>query len=186
MSDEREDYIPGFHFSVIIEDNDKATDTKFQEVSGLSATLSVEEVAEGGENRYLHKLPKPPTYPNLVLKRSLSSHKSDLIKWAKKCIQEFSISTKQITVQLLNKEHEALKSWTLHNAYPVKMELSGFNAQQSQLVIETMEICYSHFREGPINDVKKDARDFVKTSTKVAQTANKALKYGEKAIKKIF
>src|SRR3954468_3691396 len=44
----------------------------FREVRGLEASIEVKEYAEGGENGYLHKLPGPTRYPNLVLSRGLT------------------------------------------------------------------------------------------------------------------
>ena len=31
--------------------------------------MEIETVVEGGENRFVHRLPKPVKHPNLVLKR---------------------------------------------------------------------------------------------------------------------
>lgn len=185
MSNERDDYLVGFHFSVTIEDSEKVIDTKFQEVSGLSAQLSVEEVQEGGENRYIHRLPKPSAFPNLVLKRSLNKASSDLLKWAKKCIFNFSISTRQISVHLLNAEHEAVKSWTFYDAYPVKMALSDFHATKNELVIETIEFAYSHFKEGEMNMTQKSIQDAVNIHIKGIKGTG-TIKYGKKAFDTIF
>ncbi len=186
MNNERDDYLVGFHFSVSIEDSDQAIDTKFQEVSGLSAELSVEEVQEGGENRYKHKLPNPPKFSNLILKRSLNKADSNLLKWAKKCIYDFNISTKQISVHLLNAEHEAVKSWTFYNAYPIKIALSDFNATQNELVIETIELTYSHFKEGTMNKFKNALSKGVATHIDMIKKTNQVVKYGKKAFDKIF
>jgi len=63
---------PGFHFKVEVQDlppNDD--DVRFTEVGGLSVELSTEEVAEGGENRFIQKFPVRTKYPELVLKRGV-------------------------------------------------------------------------------------------------------------------
>lgn len=52
-----------------IQDND----SRFQESSGLSAPSEVNEIREGGENRFAYRLPKAVQYSNLVLKRGLIS-----------------------------------------------------------------------------------------------------------------
>src|SRR5690349_7547930 len=52
----------------------------FREVSGLQVTVDVQEVAEGGQNSYVHKLPSRMSWPNIVFKRGLT--KSDaLFDW---------------------------------------------------------------------------------------------------------
>ncbi len=48
----------GFHFRVEFESiSSESDDTRFQEVSGLNAELGVEELVEGGENRFSHRFP---------------------------------------------------------------------------------------------------------------------------------
>ena len=59
----------GFHFRVdfgIAPQGD--LDGRFQEVSGLASELGSEEVVEGGENRFSHRLPGRAKFGNLVLK----------------------------------------------------------------------------------------------------------------------
>ncbi|CAN5330689.1 hypothetical protein BH23BAC1_BH23BAC1_17710 [soil metagenome] len=72
----------GFHFLVKFEDFSEETDTYFQEVNGLSVTINTEEFAEGGENQFVHKLPKGTSYDNLVLKRGIIKN-SKILNWCK-------------------------------------------------------------------------------------------------------
>jgi phage tail-like protein len=96
-----EDYYPlgAFYFSVKVLDPvtlgylaaDLATgnfgsiltdvDASFQEVSGIESQFNVEEVAEGGENRFVHRLPRNTKYSNLVLKRGAVNKLSFLAEW---------------------------------------------------------------------------------------------------------
>ena len=61
-------------------------DASFQEVSGLDRELELQPLAEGGENRFTHQLPKRGKHPNLVLKRGLVAQKSSLAEWAEQTI----------------------------------------------------------------------------------------------------
>ena len=61
----------GFHFRVVFEGPFGDADMRFQNVSGLSAEIGTETLEEGGENRFSHRLPTTPKYPNLVLKRGM-------------------------------------------------------------------------------------------------------------------
>jgi len=61
----------------------KKTIINFNRVSGLSVNLEPEEIAEGGENRFKHKLPIRTKYANLVLKRGLLID-SGVIEWCRK------------------------------------------------------------------------------------------------------
>ena len=134
----------GYHFSVEFPTVSKG-EFQFQSVSGLTATLDTEDVAEGGENRFKHKLPLRTGYSNLVLKRGLAV-KSDLIKWCREAIEDLNIKPVNVIVKLLNEKHEPLMTWNVVHAYPVKWEVSGFDAEESKLVIESIELVYNYFK----------------------------------------
>ncbi len=136
----------GFHFRVefdFLKSVDK--DTRFQEVSGLAAELGIEDVQEGGENRFTHRLPIRAKYSNLVLKRGWLTD-SQLIDWCKDAIENFIFKPTTVNVTLLNEEHEPVAdSYSFINAWPVKWSISDFKAQENAVVIETLELVYNHF-----------------------------------------
>jgi len=132
----------GYHFKV--EFNNQDGEYQFQSVSGLSVDLETEEIAEGGENRFKHKLPVKTKFPNLVLKRGLLVD-SKLIKWCREAIEDFNIEPTDLTVSLLNEEHEPLMTWNVVHVYPVKWSMPDFNAEESKIVIETIELVYNYF-----------------------------------------
>lgn len=136
----------GFHFSV--EFPNVSTDSKdqqFQSVTGLTVDIDTEEIAEGGENRFKHKVPVRTKYPNLVLKRGLLTD-SKVIKWVRDAMENFKFKPTNIIVKLLNEKHEPLLTWNIVHAYPVKWSVSDFNAEESKLVIETLELTYNYFK----------------------------------------
>lgn len=144
----------GFHFKVEFSGIEtKKNDHRFQSVSGLSIDLETEEVAEGGENRFKHKIPVRTKFPNLVLKRGMLLD-SGVIKWCKKALENFEFKPIDITVSLLvkdgggNSQSDAvpLQTWNIAHAYPVKWNVSDFNAEDNKLVIETLELSYNHFK----------------------------------------
>jgi phage tail-like protein len=139
----------GFHFSVEFAGSDgNGSDAHFQSVSGLSVTMETEEIAEGGENRFKHKFPVKTKYPNLVLKRGLVVN-SSLVEWCRNAMENFEFEVRDLTIKLLNEEHEPLQTWNIVHAFPVKWAVDDFNAQESKLVIETLELSYQYFK--PIN-----------------------------------
>src|SRR6266487_6271275 len=77
----------------------KDNDSKFQDVSGLTAELGVEEIKSGGENRFSHRLPTRAKYNNLVLKRGMLTD-SGLINWFKDAVENFSFSPATVIVKL--------------------------------------------------------------------------------------
>jgi phage tail-like protein len=137
----------GFHFKVIFElDGAGDDDTRFQEVTGIESDLETISVSEGGENRFSFTLPKRGKYPNLVLKRGLLQN-SKITEWCRKAIENLDINPVTIHVTLLNENHEPLQSWSFINAWPKKWSVSGFNAAESRIVIESLEIVYQYFKK---------------------------------------
>lgn len=136
----------GFHFKVEVLDlPPNAQDVRFTEVSGLSVDMTTEEVAEGGENRFIQKFPTRAKYPELVMKRGLLVN-SELIKWIRECIEDFHIQPKNLDVKLLNEAHEPLLTWHVVNAYPTKWAVSDLNASSNSVVIESLQLYYQYFR----------------------------------------
>jgi phage tail-like protein len=136
----------GFHFRVEFTlDGVQDGDIRFQEVSGLSAELGVEEVVEGGENRFSHRLPTRAKYSNLILKRGLLTD-SRLIAWCIDAIENFIFEPTTVNVTLLNENHEPLaEAYSFVRAWPVKWAVSDFKAQENSLVVETLELAYNYF-----------------------------------------
>ncbi|MCC5613262.1 phage tail protein [Nostoc sp. CHAB 5834] len=137
----------GFCFSISFGPKNSDADNGFQEVSGVSVTLPIEEIQEGGLNQYTHKVPGVATYTNLVLKRGYVASGSDLTDWLRKTLDaEFSapITTQTIDLQLLDENGIPLKTWTFYHAWPVKWRMSDFNAQENKIAIESIEFAYSH------------------------------------------
>lgn len=132
----------GYHFRV--EFNHIEGEFQFQSVSGLQVELETEQVPEGGENRFTHKLPVRTRFPNLVLKRGLLVN-SELIKWCRDAVEDYNIRPVNLTVSLLNQEHEPLITWNVVHAWPVKWAMADFNAEESKIAIETIELVYNYF-----------------------------------------
>ena len=83
------DYYPpwGFYYKVEFGISQNKNDVSFQSVSGLSVEYDMEEYKEGGENRFVHQLPKPAKRNNIVLKRGLTDNTSGLVKWCKATLE---------------------------------------------------------------------------------------------------
>jgi len=135
-----------FHFKVEFQGiGKKDGDTRFQQVSGLSAEIGIEELPVGGENRFTYRLPSRAKYGNLVLKRGMLND-SGLIDWFKDAIENFSFSPADVHVFLLNEEHQVSASWVFVEAYPVKWVISELKALENALAVETIELAYQYYR----------------------------------------
>ncbi len=136
----------GFHFKVeVLGLTPVADDLRFVEVGGLALEVATDEVAEGGENRFVQRYPGRAKYGDLVLKRGLLKT-SEVWHWARQCIEDLDVQPRDVNVTLLNPEHEPLMTWHVIGAFPVKWSVSDLNATANAFVVETMTLCYRHFR----------------------------------------
>ncbi len=133
-------------------------DTRWSEVSGLNVELTTEELIEGGENRFVHKLPQRAKYPNLILKRGyFSSLPSPLMTWANDAITNLEIKPCQVQVMLLDEMHLPAQIWSFKNAYPVKLSMADFKASDNSVLIESIELTYQFFKKESLLDKLKTA-----------------------------
>lgn len=135
----------GFSFWVSFEISNDTVDIAFQEVSGIGMELQTEDIVEGGENRFTQKLPTRATFTPLVLKRGLVV-KSALTDWVQDAVENLSIKPASVIVALLNENKEPLIAYRFINAYPLKWNVSSFNAESSNIVIESLELYYQYFK----------------------------------------
>ena len=136
----------GFHFLVTFELFPQLpNDFRFQEVTGLTATMEMEAIKEGGENRFIHQLPVRTSYSELVLKRGKFLG-SGILHWARNAIENYEFKPTNILISLLTDDHLPLYNWYVINAIPKRLEISGFNAERSEVVIETMALSYQYFK----------------------------------------
>lgn len=136
----------GFHFLVLFEIFPQFPyDIQFQEVSGLSVDIEMETKAEGGEHRFSHNLPVRSKYGDVTLKRGKMLG-SGILHWCHKAIDEFKFEPSNVMISLLNADHVPLYNWYLINAIPKRVEVSGFNAMNSEIVIETLVLSYQYYK----------------------------------------
>ena len=142
-------YTPSFHFIVYFEFGGtkyfpSGTDVQFQEVSGLTVDLEMETYNEGGENRFVHKLPVQTTYSDVTLKRAVTKA-SSVVKWCKDALESFEFHPIPVNIILLNELHIPVTRWTLVNAIPQHWEMSSLNAEANELLIENLVLSYQFF-----------------------------------------
>jgi len=133
-----------FYFTVTF-DGDESMASSFQEVSGMKMSFTEAGVEEGGENRFSQKLPKPPEYSNLIFKRCLLPNAS-LEAWCRNAFDNQHFDPKNLRVTLVGGHGRALASWQIISAYPVAWQLAALDTTSSELVIETLELKYRHFK----------------------------------------
>ena len=132
----RPDPVPELRFKVQLPGVDLG---RFRECTGLAAEIEVKDYNEGGVNDRVHKLPTRMKYPNLVLKRGVTTVK-DLQQWAQESFM--GPDRKEITLTMYNEQLEKIRIWSFKNAYPVKWTGPSFNAAQNTVATEVIEIAH--------------------------------------------
>jgi phage tail-like protein len=123
----------------------------FMEVSGLELTVAVEEIPEGGENSFVHKLPGRMTWPNLVLKRGITQNDA-LIKWVNKSSgEQFAANGNKLTrstaaITLIGPSGTRLRAWNFDGAFHVKWTGPSFAVTSDDMAVEELEIAHHGFR----------------------------------------
>lgn len=135
----------GFHFRVEFINVGNDNDVRFQSVGGLNMEFDVENIKEGGQNLFEHKLPGRTKFPDLTLKRGLLLD-SSLIDWIKKALYNREFQPADINISLLNSNHEALMTWQVFKAWPRKWNVSDLNANENSIMVETLELSYNYFK----------------------------------------
>jgi phage tail-like protein len=142
-----DDYPPAaFYFTVALSGS-LVADMAFSEVSGISTEIELEAVPEGGENRFVHQLPKAIKHGNLELKRGIATMLSPLVLWCKDTLEgEFAsrIVPQTVVVMLRGGHGEPLRAWLFNDAYPVKWSVDGFSAIKNEVAIEHIALAYSY------------------------------------------
>lgn len=129
----------------------------FQSVSGIGANLSTMPVINAGLNNIQYHLPNGTKYTDLDLSRGLMKSNSPMSNWVRKSLTSdlvnavSNITTRTINVFLIEKnssnEDEIMMSWTFFDCFPKDFVIGSFNANKSEIAIESLKITYSHFTQ---------------------------------------
>ena len=60
-------------------------------------------------------------------------------------MENFEFRPLNLTISLLNEEHAPVYMWRVYNSIPIKWELSSFNANNSEVVVETLVLSCAYF-----------------------------------------
>lgn len=128
-----------FNFDVEIEGISRA---HFQEASGLDSSIDVVEHREGGDNITTRKLPGMVKFSNIVLKWGMADD-TDLYKWHRQWANGDK-AAKRVSgsIVLYDRQRTEQRRWNFKNAWPAKWTGPAFNAESSELAIETLELAH--------------------------------------------
>jgi len=130
--------LPVFHFLVKF----GGAEVSFSEASGLTMENQVIEY-RAGENKVYStlKMPGIPKFANISLNRGIMKGDNELYKWFSTTALN-TIERRDISISLLNEDHDAVVTWNVTNAWPVKVEGPGLKASGNEVAIETLELAH--------------------------------------------
>lgn len=136
--------LTGFHFTVEWNPDDKEN-VSFSEVSGLNVSTTAIEYREGSDKEYTTlKMPGLRKYGNITLKRGSMATDNGFFAWFN-TINNNTVTRRDIKIMLLNEKHEAVITWNVKNAFPVKYDGGSLNAAKGEVVIESVELACESF-----------------------------------------
>ncbi len=130
--------LPAFHFRV----EWGGTRIGFSEVTGLTQEIQAIEYRDGSFPEYSSiKMPGLRKYSNITLKRGVIKADNDFFKWLS-TVRMNTIERRDVTISLLNENHEPVMVWKAHNAFPVKVEGPQLKAAGNEVAIESIELAH--------------------------------------------
>lgn len=131
--------LPKFFFNVDLGDGKPLG---FSEVSGLESEVKSIEYRHGDSKVFSPiKMPGLRSVGNVTLKKGVFTKDSIFWTW----FDEAKLNTSKrrtVIINLLNESAAPMMTWTLTNAFPVKMQGTDLKSDANEVAIESLEIAY--------------------------------------------
>lgn len=116
----------------------------FTQVEGLSAETEVAYYREGADKTYTPRaIPTLTRYSDVTLRRGIAAGDNDLYAWFH-TVEALRTERRDVTISLLNEDHEAVVRWRLKDAFLRRIEgptLSG-TGEGGGIAIECMVLAH--------------------------------------------
>lgn len=127
-----------FHFQV----EWGGTKIGFTEVSGLDVETEVIEYRQGASPDYSKiKMPGMQKFSNITMKRGTFKSDNEYYNWWN-TVSLNTIERRDITIKLLDENHEPVITWKVKNAWPTKVQSTDLKADGNEVAIESMEVVH--------------------------------------------
>ena len=142
--------LPAFNFTIVLIDTSSTLGVLagvagpllggFSECTGLDSSIQAEEYREGGVNDRIHRFPGPAASSNITLKHGVGLG-DDLWNWHNGFLTGKG-KRRDGLITLQNELGVPVKVWKFDRGLPVKWLGPTFNARQSEVAIEAIEIAH--------------------------------------------
>lgn len=157
--------LPGFNFAVTFAESAEVSGALaqggvtrmaagFQEVSGLESTIEIHDYKEGGRNDFTHKFATNVNFGNITFKRGVALT-PDLWRWYDQVRRGSFGARRSILIAQLDYERNAALVWYVSRALPAKYTGPSWNASQSSVAIESLEIAHEGLELVPATEFSR-------------------------------
>ena len=118
---------------------------EFLEISGLDISVDVVTMRNGSspENSEM-KIPGITKFHEVILKRNIVQGDNQFFEWIK--TNSFgSVERRNVTIHLLDNQHQPLMIWKLRNAFPAKYIGPVLISNDSNLATESLVLAHDGF-----------------------------------------
>jgi phage tail-like protein len=130
--------LPKFHFQV----QWGGANIGFTEVSGLDVETEVIEYRDGASLEYIKtKMPGMQKFGNITLKRGTFQGDNEFYDWWN-TVALNTIDRRDVTISLLNENHEPVVVWKVKNAWPAKVQSTDLKSDGNETAIESIELAH--------------------------------------------
>lgn len=130
--------IPKFHFQV----EWGGSKIGFTEVTGLDISTEVIEYRDGASPEFSKiKMPGQRTFSNITLKRGTFAGDNEFYNWFN-TVNMNQIERRDLTISLLNENHEPVVVWKVKNAWPLKVTPTDLSAEGNEVALESLELAH--------------------------------------------
>lgn len=130
--------LPKFHFRV----EWGGSKIGFTEVTGLNIENELIEYRDGSSPEY-HKIKMPglQKFGNITLKRGMFTGDNEFFQWLN-TVSLSNVERRDVSIALLNENHEPVYIWRVKNAFPVKVVAPDLKSDANEVAVETIEIAH--------------------------------------------
>ena len=133
--------LPKFYFSVTGL-NGKTDPVPFQEVTGLSSETTPIEYRHGdSKSFYPIKMPGLGKVGNVTMRKGIFAKDTNLFTWFD-AIKLNTIERSTIVINLLDETGQPAMTWTLNNAFPIKITGTDLKSQGNEVAVESIDIAF--------------------------------------------
>jgi phage tail-like protein len=133
-----------FNFAVEINRGESAeplVEAAFSDCDGLEMSIEIKTIREGGSNNRQIRLNGPAAFGQLTLKRGMTEN-FDLWRWFEDSVADPRLRASAEVVLLAADGNTERARVVLSRGVPVKIKVPAFNARDSQIAIEELQVAY--------------------------------------------